>query len=304
MKLHRLLTYSLSAVILCALALAVSVPAYAGPITVNWTDWYNNDNTVWGNFGGTAGPANQGSAYGQMDGISVNYYGATPGLSYMPTGSSFTWSAPATGSNGVAYPGSGLPPNTQPGSLTWNGPTPTSSTSTTFTSLSGIQNIANAPPTSYNSLAIVGGDAVDQEEITFTSGLYGSGNSVEVTDPLMAIWSLGELNKSAEFDFNQPFIVIAGGPDQYSGGQALGTSNCTGPSGECYTVNGNEGSGVIEFIGTFDEISFTTPVAENYYAFTLGEEGVIPEPETLSLFGLGLLALPLLRASLASRRRA
>jgi hypothetical protein len=56
------------------------------------------------------------------------------------------------------------------------------------------------------------------------------------------------------------------------------------------------------FPGTYSSISFTTPDQEWSYGFTTGY--VTPEPETLSLLGLGLLALPLLRASLARRRRA
>ena len=57
----------------------------------------------------------------------------------------------------------------------------------------------------------------------------------------------------------------------------------------------------------YTSITFTTPDYENYYAFTIGEDDTatvvltgggggtptVPEPATLSLFGMGLAAIPL-----------
>jgi hypothetical protein len=272
-KLQRLLTNSALAVLFGAFALAASFPAYAGPVL--WTDWtsapYASTSTI-GDY-----------AVGNMGSIYVDYVGETLGLS------NSTWASYLGMTNNGFYPGSG-------GTGVWN-------PSTSWTNLGATQNIANAPPTSYNSVAMNGGTGSNVENISFYSNCAPSAGScasptpVWVTNPVIAIWSLGSPTDPAEFVFtgSEPFVILAGGPDAQFGGGPI--TNCA-PN----TVCGAEGNGTIEFLGTFDEISFTTPDSEEYFAFTVGE-GVTPEPETLSLLGLGLLALPLLRSSLARRRR-
>jgi hypothetical protein len=280
-KVQRLLTNSALAVIFGAFALAASFPAYAGPITVNWTDWTSSQ------YASTS--STTGNAVGNLGSIYVDYTGETLGLS------NSTW-APSLGlSNHGFYPGSG-------GSGVWN-------PSTSWTNLGATQNIADAPPTSYNSVAMNGGTGANVETISFYSNCAPSLGScpdpspVWITDPVVAIWSLGSPGTPAEYIFNsaEPFVILAGGPDAQFGGGSI-TDTATNAGCGAYTVCGEEGNGVIEFLGTFDEISFTTPDSEDYYAFTVGE-GVTPEPETLSLLGLGLLALPLLRSAVARRRR-
>jgi hypothetical protein len=46
--------------------------------------------------------------------------------------------------------------------------------------------------------------------------------------------------------------------------------------------------------GTFSAITWTNPVFENYYVFTIGVEGqavAVPEPGALALLALGLAGL-------------
>jgi hypothetical protein len=121
-----------------------------------------------------------------------------------------------------------------------------------------------------------------------------------------AIWSLGAPGNTASFDFSsksgQPFNILGGGPSAEFGGSAITSTGSV--------VHGSEGNGLVQFMGSFDSISFTTPNFENYYAFTVGYDatltgggtpGPVPEPATLSLFGLGLAAIPLVRRSLSRR---
>ncbi len=161
--------------------------------------------------------------------------------------------------------------------------------------------IDNAPSASGGVIQMSGGTNLS-ESITF---------SAPVVNPIIAIWSLGAAGMTASFDFtsSEPFTVVAGGPSAEYGGASIYQG--TGPDSE--NVYGQEGNGVIEFIGTYSTIDFTTPDAESWYGFTVGEDTVLndpptvtPEPGTLSLFclGLGVAALPLLRSSMARLRLA
>jgi hypothetical protein len=156
--------------------------------------------------------------------------------------------------------------------------------------------VGNAPP-STASIALQGtaaGAVPIMETITF---------SAPVVDPVFAIWSLGQTGDPASFDFlsksPQPITLISGGPSTEFHGSSITING--------QVVSGTEGNGVIQFDGTFNSISFTTPNFENYYAFTVGYDQTltpsVPEPASLSLFGLGLAAVPVARKLLMRRRR-
>ena len=152
--------------------------------------------------------------------------------------------------------------------------------------------VGNAPPAANNSIRLEGGTPL-VETITF---------SAPVVDPILAIESLGQGGIQASFDFtaSEPFTLAGGGPSAEFGGSALTSMG--------NNVFGSEGNGLVIFNGTFTTITFTTPVFENFYMFTVGEDatltggGSVPEPGTLSLLGLGLSALPLARRFLSCRR--
>ncbi|HWW98753.1 MAG TPA: PEP-CTERM sorting domain-containing protein [Edaphobacter sp.] len=201
----------------------------------------------------------------------TNWSSATPGTPGSATGT--------IGSINVTYSG-------QTSGLT---NVPTWTPASTFTG--GV--VGNAPPHT-PTIQIEGGTGLS-ETISFSS---------TVVDPIFAIWSLGQPGISATFDFSsksgQPFSLAGGGPSAEFGGSALTSTGSV--------VHGSEGNGLVQFMGSFDSITFTTPVFENYYAFTVGYDATltgpppaVPEPATLSLFGLGLAAVPLIRRSLARR---
>jgi len=141
--------------------------------------------------------------------------------------------------------------------------------------------VGNAPPTANGAVQMEGGSSY-VETITFASA---------ITDPEIAIWSLGGGNTAAEFDFpaNEPFTIEAGGPNAEYGGSSIYTNRNPG-------VSGVEGNGVVQINGTYTSITFTTPVTENYYDFTVGNDtapvtSVTPEPTSLVLLGTGLAAI-------------
>ena len=226
--------------VLLALATALAITPTALANTIAWTNWSS----------GTAGAP--GSATGTIVnmGVDVTYTGQTSGLG-IGYGTSI----------GTFYPGQNS------GTGTWG---------LTSSYTGGI--VGNAPPTSYNSVALQGGPPPLLETIHFSS---------PVVNPLIAIWSLGQNGRPAEFQFEHPFSVISGGPSSEYGGSGLLLFGV--PSLNAFGVEGN---GIIQFAGVFTDINFYTPLNENWYSFTVGEQ--TPEPSSLLLLGTGLLALALL----------
>jgi hypothetical protein len=149
--------------------------------------------------------------------------------------------------------------------------------------------VDNAPPS---------GPAVDNDGIAII-GATGANNVVAfgspVVDPILAIWSLGNPSFSAQFVFPaaQSFTIEGGGPNSEFGGSSIFSGGMCPANAVC----GIEGNGVVRFSGTYSQISWTNPIAENYYTFTVGvagaggPNGVVPEPASLILLGSGLVAV-------------
>jgi hypothetical protein len=137
--------------------------------------------------------------------------------------------------------------------------------------------VGNGPTATDNAIRVIGGgDPATLDTITFSHA---------VTNPVFAIWSLGQPNYTAEFVFNQPIVFQAGGTSvEYNsiGAQAITVSG--------NTVSGQEGNGTISFIGTFTSISWTNPIPEDWYGFTVGVAAV-PEPGTWAMMILGFAGI-------------
>lgn len=111
------------------------------------------------------------------------------------------------------------------------------------------------PPGPGNQISLYGGESTSTNTISF---------SKPVTDPVIAIWSLGHSDTQAAFKFKgtPPLSFESGGPSSEYGGQAITVKKST--------VQGQEGNGTIQLKGTYTKIQFTTPTYENYYSFTVG----------------------------------
>lgn len=134
-------------------------------------------------------------------------------------------------------------------------------------------------PTNNTEVTLTGGTGTGTSSITFSHA---------VKDPVLAIASLGQGGIVAQFDFSsgETFAIEAGGPSANFGGSSIylcGSNVC-----------GQEGSGILQFFGSYTSISWTNPVYENYYLVTVGDQGLassIPEFSTWAMMVLGFAEL-------------
>lgn len=130
--------------------------------------------------------------------------------------------------------------------------------------------VGNPPPVSGGIIQLFGGNT-NVDTITFSQA---------VTNPVLAIWSLGQGSINAQFDFiNATPTFESGGPSAEYNGSAITVSG--------NNVYGSEGNGTVEFKGTFTQLSWTNPVYEDWYGVTVGVSAV-PEPSTYAFFFAGL----------------
>ncbi len=137
--------------------------------------------------------------------------------------------------------------------------------------------ITGAPPLASDLIVVAGGPGTGTYRISFSEA---------VTDPVLAIVSLGLTNSSRTVNFqtgmffNQPVEVLSNGANYFAGGQWTPFFVAAGGT----DLYGVESSGVVRFKGTFNEITWTSPLREEEfpgassfgtYMFTFGTAGCI-----------------------------
>lgn len=125
--------------------------------------------------------------------------------------------------------------------------------------------VENAPPTP-DILQLQGG----QNET------YRVTLSEPIKDPIMALVSLGQAGVPTTYAFDAPFTIVSQGAG-YFGGSATALESLPGN-----VLRGSEGSGTIQFIGTFSSFSWTVPTPESWHGFTFGirtTERLEPTPD-------------------------
>ena len=133
--------------------------------------------------------------------------------------------------------------------------------------------VGNPPAPANGIIQLFGGNSLT-DTITF---------SQPVTDPVMAIWSLGAGGDIASFVFNESVSIESGGISNEYGGSSIYSCGTD-------TICGAEGNGTIQFNGTFTAVSWTNPSFEDWYGFTVGVSST-PLPSTWTMLIAGFVGL-------------
>lgn len=122
-----------------------------------------------------------------------------------------------------------------------------------YTPVSTYTNSAVPNPPLTGMITLVGPDT-NVDTITFSS---------PVTNPIIAIVSMGGVGDPVSFNFTNSFTILTSGPGWWATGAALAADGDT--------LEGNDSDGLIQFTGTFTTISFTVTGSDRYYTgFTIG----------------------------------
>ena len=196
--------------------------------------------------GNPAGSVSSGSA-------SIDISSSAPGTVYWASWSSNTKGSIATpgGTISIGYSGELL--GLSSGYPSWE----------PLTTFADGTIVSNGPPLTGGMIKLQGGgNTVDR--ITFNT---------PVLNPVLSLWSLGNLTTTAYFVFSEAVpTLVSGGPSlEYGVGSSITVSGLS--------VSGNEGNGTVRFLGVFSALSWVNPTYEYYSGFTVGVQGLVsPAP--------------------------
>lgn len=134
----------------------------------------------------------------------------------------------------------------------------------------------SSTPSTYTSAYVLNHPGFDDDIIGLAGGAE-SGHplssyiitfSPAVSDPAMAIMSLGAGGNPSTYDFDRTFEIVSQGGGRFGGGSA----SLVAGAGE--TLTGNEGNGTIRFLGSFSTFSWSVPDGEVWHGFTIGVRGL------------------------------
>lgn len=109
-------------------------------------------------------------------------------------------------------------------------------------------------PTNSDIIAFTGGTSDQRYKVSF---------SRPVTNPVMAILSLGRPGQPTRYVFAQTPTLLSSGTGYYGG-----CADCL--TVKKRTVSGVEGHGVVQFVGTFSSISWKQPDYEYWHGIQVG----------------------------------
>lgn len=159
---------------------------------------------------------------------------------------------------------------------------------------SNVTTLPTTGPGAGDHIGLIGSGSATQTIEFFSDS--GFSTPVAVQNLLILVSSLGSAPTQASWTFNQDFDILS----DNSGTQYSGLTKTT-PSAGAYVLNGNEGTGTIQFTGLFTSFSWTVSAAEMWASWNLGGTNV-PAPSAVPGAGLaGLATLGL--AGVARRRR-